>query len=32
VANKDGYALDLIFEVKGFESEKDRAKIPAAHK
>ena len=32
VANKDGYVLNLILEVKGFESEKDRAKIPAAHR
>jgi len=32
VANKDGYALNLILEVKGYESEKDRAKIPAANR
>lgn len=30
VANKDGYVVNLILEVKGFESEKDRAKQPAA--
>jgi type III restriction enzyme len=32
IANKDNYAINLILEVKGFESEKDRAKIPAAHR
>jgi type III restriction enzyme len=32
VANKDGYAINLILEVKGFESEKDRAKQPAARR
>lgn len=30
VANKDGYIINVILEVKGFESEKDRAKQPAA--
>jgi type III restriction enzyme len=32
VANKDGCMINLILEVKGFESEKDRAKKPAANR
>jgi type III restriction enzyme len=32
VSHKDGYVINLILEVKGYESEKDRAKEAAAQK
>lgn len=32
VATKDGHVVNLILEVKGYESEKDRAKITGAHR
>ncbi|MDE1852726.1 MAG: DEAD/DEAH box helicase family protein [Thaumarchaeota archaeon] len=32
VANKEGYVVNLILEVKGYESEKDRAKITGAQR
>jgi len=32
LATAEGYILNVILEVKGFESEKDRAKRPAAER